>query len=79
MYNKLTPYEYLSLVLAVIVFLFFIWNLKLMGDVEGLTKENFDIRQSIKEEKIKREGEDYSLNMRFDNLVHYVDKGEYAK
>lgn len=79
MNNKLTPYEILSLVLAVIVFMLFIWNLKLMGDVEGLSKENADIRQSIKEEKIKREGEDYSLNMRFDNLVHYVDKGEYAK
>ena len=79
MYNKLTTYEILSLVLAVIVFMLFIWNLKLMGDVEGLSKENADIRQSIKEEKIKREGEDYSLNMRFDNLVHYVDKGEYAK
>lgn len=79
MYNKLTTYEILSLVLAVIVFMLFIWNLKLMGDVEGLSKENADIRKSIKEEKIKREGEDYSLNMRFDNIVHYVDKGEYAK
>lgn len=79
MYNKLTPYEILSLVLSVVVFMLFIWNLKLMGDVEGLSKENADIRQSVKEEKIKREGEDYSLNMRFDNLVHYVDKGEYAK
>lgn len=79
MYNKLTPYEILSLVLAVVVFMLFIWNLKLMGDVEGLSKENVDIRQSIKEEKLKREGEDSSLNMRFDNLVHYVDKGEYAK
>lgn len=79
MYNKLTPYEILSLVLAVIVFMLFIWNLKLMGDVEGLSKENTDIRKNIKEEKLKREGEDYSLNMRFDNLVHYADKGEYAK
>lgn len=65
--------------MTIINFMLLLWCFKLDGDVTTLFKENTALRSDLKTEKVKREGEDYSLNMRFENLVHYVDKGEYAK
>lgn len=48
----------------------------MMGKVNDLDKKLITVKNDLNVERTQRTGADYSIGMRFDTLIHYLQEGK---